>query len=179
MSTSSNEPTSIGRCARGDATTWRCPVCAVEVIHEYGPGRKRVYCSNACKMRAYRWRRREGVRLRATPWTPAQRSEHHKAHAVRPATDFVGGRADALGREVAVCGAFARRIHLEPRTHHEFTPGKPRSCRSCTQLIGADPDWARLYPPGRIEYRAGRWDWAPNPVEQRRLEYQRRSGSAA
>jgi hypothetical protein len=148
-------------------------VCGTVVMHEYRPGRKRVYCSNACKMRAYRWRCREGIRLRATPWTPAERSEYRKTHAVRPTADFVGGRGDALGREVAVCGAFARRVDHERRSHYEFTPGKPRACRSCTQLIGADPDWAVLYPPGRISYRAGRWDWAPNPVEQRRRDFQR------
>lgn len=174
-----NETSGVGAGYHRDADVWNCPVCDRVVIHEFGPGRKRVYCSNACKMRAYRWRCRQGVRLRVTPWTPAERSEYHKTHAVRPAADFVGGRADALGREVAVCGAFARRVNLERRTHHEFTPGKSRSCRSCTQLIGADPDWSVLYPPGRIEYEGGRWDWTPNPVEQRRRDYEERSRRAA
>jgi hypothetical protein len=121
-----SEPSSVGAGAEygPGASPWACPVCGSVVIHEYRPGRKRVYCSNSCKMRAYRWRCREGIRLRATPWTPAERSEDHKTHAVRPAADFVGGCGDARGREVAVCGAFARRVNHERRTHHEFTPGK-------------------------------------------------------
>lgn len=149
---------------------WRCPMCGVEVAHPYGPGRKRVYCSNACKQKAYRWRCANGVRLLVTPWTPAERSGARRAHAVRPERDLVAGRGDATGREVAVCGAFARRLPAATRSHTEFVPGAPRSCRSCTQLIGADPRWADDYPPGRVVLLEGRWSWVPNPLEQRRRD---------
>lgn len=151
-------------------SVWTCPVCGVDVPHPYGPGRKRVYCTAACKQRAYRWRRDHGVRLLATPWQPAERSGFLKGHAVRPAADFVGGRSDARGREVTVCGAFARRNDPDRWLHTEFVPG-PSACHSCMALIGADPSWGVDYPPGRVAYAAGRWDWCPNPIEQRRADY--------
>ena len=151
---------------------WHCPVCAAAIAHTYGPGRKRVYCSAACKQRAYRWRRANGVRILATPWTPAQRSGFRTAHAVRPAVDVVGHARDAAERHVTVCGTFARKAQPANSSHTEFVPGAKNSCRSCTRLIGADPAWARLYPPGRVVWADRRWDWVPNPPEQRRREYE-------
>lgn len=125
---------------------WRCPVCAADIVHDVRAGRKRVYCTNACRQRAYRWRRDHGVRILATPWLPATRSESGRAHAVRPATDYVGVRHDQHGRNVSVCGAFARTTKPRPGWHNEFLPGTRRACASCTRLIGADPSWADEYP---------------------------------
>lgn len=158
--------------------TWHCPVCGDEVHHEFGPGRKRVYCTAACKQRAYRWRRQNGVRLLATPWQPAQRSGFTTAHAVRPAADFVGEQHDERGRHVAICGAFARRDTSPFQSHTEFVPGGGRSCRSCIQLIGADPSWAVDYPPGSVQYVGGRWDWIANSPGQRLAAYQARARAA-
>lgn len=154
-----------------DTGGWQCPVCGVDVPHVYGPGRKRVYCTAACKQRAYRWRCRNGVRLLAAPWRPAERSGFAPAHAVRPSADVVGERVDERGRQVAICGAFARRNAPSMSSHTEFVPGGTQSCKSCTRLIGADPSWAVDYPPGSVQYVNGRWDWRPNPPERRRAAY--------
>lgn len=146
---------------------WRCPVCATEILHEYRPGRQRVYCSQACRQKAYRWRCDHGVRLLATPWRPAQRSGlAPRNHAVRPQRDFVGQQADHRNRRVAVCGAFATVIGPQHVTHNEFVPGSRSACKSCTRLIGADPEWSTEFPvvvpapaPHYIRYRppAERW----------------------
>lgn len=161
-----------------DVVLWHCPVCRAAVPREFRPGRTRVYCTNACKQRAYRWRRDHGVRLLATPWQPAERSGFATAHAVRPAADFVGDAADERGRQVAVCGAFARRNTSPFQSHTEFVPGARRSCKSCTSLIGAEPSWAVDYPPGSVQFVDGRWDWIPNPVERRRQAYAQRARAA-
>ena len=146
---------------------WRCPVCATAVTHEFRPGRKRVYCSDACKQRAYRWRCRNGVRVLATPWRPAQRSHAGRTHVVRPAADFVGTVDDAQQRRVAVCGAFARVDGPRHHGHTEFVPGGATACRSCTRLIGADPAWHTEYPvvveaapPLYVRYRPPEERWA-------------------
>jgi hypothetical protein len=146
---------------------WRCPVCDAALRHEYRPGRKRVYCSDACKQRAYRWRRRNGVRVLATPGHPAHRSRAGRTHAVRPAVDFVGAVDDEQRRRVAVCGAFARVAHPSHHGHTEFVPGSATACKSCTRLIGADPAWHDEYPitvaappPEYIRYRPPDERWA-------------------
>jgi hypothetical protein len=156
---------------------WRCPVCAAAVPHEFRPGRKRVYCSDACKQRAYRWRCRNGVRVLATPWRPAERSHAGRTHVVRPSADFVGTADDGQRRRVAVCGAFARVAQPRPQGHIEFVPGSTTACKSCTRLIGADPAWHDEYPvvveappPLYVRYR---------PPEERWSEYQASRSRAA
>lgn len=168
-----------GGAAGAEDAPWSCPVCNVDVPHPFGPGRKRVYCTPACKQRAYRWRRRHGVRKLATPWLPAERSGLLTTHAVRPAADFVGHRADEHGRHAAVCGAFARRVDSALASHTEFVPGGRRACHSCTRLIGADPAWAVDYPPGAVRYVEGRWDWVPISTEERRIAFAQRSTPVA
>lgn len=156
---------------------WRCPVCAAAVVHEFRPGRKRVYCSDACKQRAYRWRCRNGVRVLATPGRPAQRSRAGRTHVVRPAADFVSAHDDDQRRRVAVCGAFARVAEPQLHGHTEFVPGSATACRSCTRLIGADPAWHAEYPvvveappPLYVRYR---------PPAERWADYQARHSRAA
>lgn len=129
-----------------EPASWNCPVCGTDTPHTYRPGRKRVYCTNACRQRAYRWRRANGVRLLVTPWSPAGRSHNTRSHAVRPSADPVGRRHDRAGRRVAVCGAFARVASPERWGHTEFVPWSDRACRACTTLIGADPEWKEHYP---------------------------------
>src|SRR5687768_11507099 len=36
---------------------WYCPVCDAPAHRTHQAGRPRVYCTNACRQRAYRWRR--------------------------------------------------------------------------------------------------------------------------
>jgi hypothetical protein len=137
---------------------WWCPVCsapAPRIAHQ--PGRPRIYCSNACRQRAYRWRRDHHARLAATPDDPAERaSVGIRGHALRSKRDFVSSYSDTRGREVTVCGAMARPARLGNWTHTRFNADNSGySCRSCIRLIAIpnetiDSDW----PP----VPAGRWD---------------------
>ena len=152
------------------SANWACPVCHADVAHEFRPGRKRVYCSNACKQRAYRWRRSHGVRLLATPWQPAQRSHNERYHAQRPASDFVAAPADWRGRHVTLCGAFAHPVRPTPLGHNEFVPGGSRACGTCTRLLGADPAWIDQYPV--IDERPWPERWRYRPPAERRAQYE-------
>lgn len=157
---------------------WSCPVCGADTPHEFRPGRKRVYCSNACKQRAYRWRCDRGIRLLVTPWTPASRSETGpRSHAVRLPVDRASHPADQWGRHVAVCGAFARRVDPRRAGHTEFVPGGRRSCRACTRLIGADPAWHDEYPLFDLDERGYPCVYVP-PEERRRRSARRRLGGS-
>ena len=118
---------------------WWCPVCGAAAHRTLRPGRPKVYCSNACRQRAYRWRRRHAIRLFASPERPAERAlTHEKRHALRDRRDVLSRLADNRRRELTVCGAFARPARLGRWTHHRFLPDHPWSCRSCIRLTSAD-----------------------------------------
>ena len=165
-----DEPLSALAGAPHDDHTWACPQCGTHIVHPFRAGRKRVYCTNACKHKAYRWRRDHGVRILSTPWKPAGRSHNDRTHAVRHSSDYVGARTDERGRSVTVCGAFGRRIRPgNEGGHTEFVPGAASACRSCIRLIGADPAWTDQYPlvemtPGSIVVRY-------RPPAERREQY--------
>ncbi len=167
-------PFGAGEPEPGD---WTCPVCATPTPHEFRAGRKRIYCTNACRQKAYRWRRAHGVRLLATPWRPAQRSVNRRAHAVRPAADFVGQAPDQLGRHASICGAFARVTAPVAGWHNEFVPGGSTACRACTRLLGADPAWIRDYPVVGPDTRG--YLTVYRPPDQRYADYRARSRTAA
>lgn len=114
---------------------WWCPVCGRAAHRTARPGRPRVYCSNACRQKAYRARRHERrVRPFVPPCTPRRARTRDRSHAVRPAPDLVAGRYDVAGRELTLCGAFARRDHVPPYVHTDFVTGLEWSCRRCTDL---------------------------------------------
>ncbi|MEL6893063.1 MAG: hypothetical protein AAFP84_15835, partial [Actinomycetota bacterium] len=123
---------------------WRCPVCERRVLRRSGPGRQRVYCTNACRQFAYRWRRRRLDRRR-TVMQAIRASTRNTHHAVRSVDDPVGDRVDGRGRHVAVCGAFARRssdrpeafghlaliaVEAEPSEAHDEVAGAGQRSRS-------------------------------------------------
>jgi hypothetical protein len=116
-----------------------CPTCSASVPHVFRPGRGRVYCSNACRQRAYRWRRARGIRRVVERDGAAARLVNDRRHAVRDPRDPVSGVRDGRRREVAVCGAFARPVRGQRVTHDRFVPEHPWSCESCAQLIGVGP----------------------------------------
>src|SRR5215218_7103094 len=93
---------------------WWCPVCSAPVHRvAHMPGRPRIYCTNTCRQRAYRWRRDHHARLAATPEHPAERaSVGVRGHALRSSRDFVSQYSDSRGREVTVCGAMGRPARL-------------------------------------------------------------------
>ncbi len=116
-----------------------CPVCDTIVLHVYRAGRGKIYCTNACRQRAYRWRRAHGVRVRVQFTGPAERSVGYRRHALRDARDPVARIRDRRRREVTVCGVFASPIRDLRGSHDRFVPELPWSCDSCTALIGAGP----------------------------------------
>lgn len=125
------------------AHDWSCPVCAVPVPRRPGPGRQRVYCTNACRQRAYRWRRdRLGPEHDPRPVERASTLGRH--HAVRRSDDPVSTRRRD-GRCVTACGAYARRAADEPAIHGHvrLVPahddcGPRRVCARCVELLALD-----------------------------------------
>ena len=141
-----------------------CPVCGQEVVRcRYTPGRARVYCTNACRQRAYRWRKANGVRLCVDRTGPTVRMINDKSHALRDGRDPVGSVRDARDREVAVCGAYAGRVRADRVSHTNFVPDHPFSCATCAELVGASEPYHGVPPhlrliatfPTREEIRAG------------------------
>ena len=115
---------------------WWCPVCGRAAHHYARPGRPRVYCSNACRQRAYRCRRDEHRDHRPSAAPLHRATSRERSHAVRQPDALVGGRRDTAGRAVTLCGAFARPARPRPSGHVWFVSDVPWSCRSCTQLGG-------------------------------------------
>ena len=116
-----------------------CPVCGAVVYHVHRAGRGRIYCTNACRQRAYRWRRANGVRLCVERNGPTERLVGYKRHALRDARDPVATVRDHCNREVTVCGVFAQPVRDTRVTHTQFVPEFEWSCRSCVALVGAGP----------------------------------------
>lgn len=119
--------------------THSCPTCGSDVTNYFRPGRGRLYCSNACRQRAYRWRRAHGVRTIVERDGPSERLVNDRRHAVRNDRDPVAKLRDRRERETTACGVFARPIRGQRVTHDRFVPEHPWSCKACSQLISAGP----------------------------------------
>lgn len=133
-------PCDASRPARGEVVGWwECPMCARQVAHVYRPGRQRVYCSNACRQKAYRWRRAHGASTRATALRPAERTiTFDRRHARRDHSDrLLRNRRDARRRVVTACGTFAVSARERAVTHTDFLPDHPWSCATCVALVHA------------------------------------------
>lgn len=131
-------------------TGWCCPVCAVPVPHPLRPGRARVYCTNSCKQRAYRWRRRHRHEFSCT--IPPERAHtYDSTHALRPSEDFTARHRrhlpDGRPRRLTACGTFAaaaldsthRVSHTKfyvPASHRDPQVISDGVCRSCATLLG-------------------------------------------
>ncbi len=116
---------------------WWCPVCDTPTPHRYRAGRQKVYCSNACRQKAYRWRRAHGVRFFATAAIPAERADGRALrHALRDTRDPVAFLRAPRGREVTVCGTFSRPARNQLVRHTRFLPGSINSCQSCVRNVG-------------------------------------------
>jgi hypothetical protein len=117
---------------------WWCPVCERPAHRTLRPGRPKIYCGNACRQRAYRWRKRNDARTIARPGHRAAGSfvPGGRNHALRNPRDFVGHRRDRRGRQPTVCGALAKPWQLAgQRTHYDFIDHTGTGCRTCTTLI--------------------------------------------
>ena len=134
---------------------WWCPVCHRAAHRIYRPGRPRIYCSNACRQRAYRHRRANGLRTTATPQTPCESAfilmAMGRRHALRHRTDFMANLSDGRRRRVTVCGALARPTRYTKSRHYDFLLDSSGSCRSCIQLV---------LPPGETAPPIAPADWA-------------------
>ncbi|TVR25760.1 MAG: hypothetical protein EA389_07880 [Ilumatobacter sp.] len=94
-----------------------------------------MYCTNSCRQKAYRARRELRRHHRPEPGSKLTRaSSRDLSHGLRPAPDVVAGLADAAGRELTMCGTFARRARRPLWTHTDFVTGLEWSCRTCTDL---------------------------------------------
>jgi len=129
---------------------WACPVCGTACDRTYRSGRARVYCTNACRQRAYRLRRRTvGAVADVSAATaalepasaPVRARTRDRLHALRSDGDLVAGRRDSTGRQVTACGAFARSMRDRPSLawHTDFIAGGPSSCRTCAAVLHVEP----------------------------------------
>lgn len=123
---------------------WSCPVCGVRCDRTFRSGRARVYCTNACRQRAYRWRRDrtlEGGRRPASARPAVRARTRERLHALRSPGDLLAARRDSTGRQVTACGTFGRSAsdHPDITWHTEFVAGGPRSCRTCANVLGIEP----------------------------------------
>jgi hypothetical protein len=120
---------------------WWCPVCGGAAHRTDRPGRPKLYCSNACRQRAYRWRRDHHARLIAPRGHPAAGARASpgpgRYHALRNPRDFVAHHRDQRRREPTVCGVLARPLRYQraTRSHTDFNAAGGDACRRCTELI--------------------------------------------
>ena len=159
---------------------WECPACARVIDVVYRPGRPRLYCSHACRQRAYRWRRRTGAHTVASPGAPpesARAYSHDRGiHALRSATDPLSRRRDRRSREVTVCGLLARPSRLFPHRDGVGVPFASRgqaSCRTCEALIQPRP--LGLVPPDAMP-PAWRSPWDSDTPDSPTRHRRRQSG---
>jgi hypothetical protein len=132
---------------------WQCPCCdrTIDIVHR--PGRPRLYCSHACRQRAYRWRREHHAHTRSTPSWPAESATVRgggRTHALRTERDPLSRRSDRRGREVTACGALGHPHHPSRRRGERapFLRAGPTACRMCAALVQPRP--LGLVPPGAI-----------------------------
>lgn len=122
---------------------WNCPVCHSPVPRFRRPGRHAVYCTNACKQKAYRHRcidrNRQMIEIARNP-RPRRAHTRDGIHAARETIDVSTGRRDSTGRGVTMCGAFAAMSLDTPGRfgHTRFLatsgPSDERTCQRCVQL---------------------------------------------
>lgn len=127
---------------------WTCPVCDASVPRLRRAGRHRVYCTNACRQRAYRLRcksRQQHPMSSHRDPRPIRATTRDRVHAVREFGDVSSGRRDSTGRGITACGAFGRMSIDTPKrfSHLRFASIEglpdPRRCRRCLQLSGVFP----------------------------------------
>jgi hypothetical protein len=148
---------------------WDCPSCDRTIDIVYRPGRPRLYCSQACRQRAYRWRRRNGAHTVATggdrPEGARAYSHDRGIHALRGSADPLSRRRDRRAREVTVCVLLARPLRLRPYLGGvplPFNPPGSSTCRTCESLIQPRP--LGLVPPDAMP-PPWRWEWDRRPAQ--------------
>jgi hypothetical protein len=123
---------------------WPCQVCDHPIPIVFRPGRPRLYCTNACRQRAYRWRKRNGVRTTVTPDSPTDigYTRSHvpfRSHALRTRRDPMSRRVDSRRREVTVCGLLAKPTFNRKLPRSPFRPDSVWACETCRSLTAPSP----------------------------------------
>src|SRR5262249_35490599 len=127
-------PPSLADLPEDVVEPWWCPVCDAPAHRTLRPGRPKLYCSNACRQRAYRWggdtrggRGARACRPGACGLVPLGRGRAWGSRG-----DFGGTLGARRNRQPTLCGAFARPATLLPnRTHHQFVPVSGYACKTC------------------------------------------------
>ena len=142
---------------------WTCPVCEAPTPRTRRPGRPSVYCSNSCRQRAYRTRRRCGIRLLRGDGQPSERATGTRVrHLLRAAGDPIRSRRRSDRKTVSLCGAFVRPARDHPDLYIDFAFDDADACYTCLQLTGSPrPDPPMIYP-----WQASRKSYAGPPVEK-------------
>ncbi len=165
---------------------WWCPVCGGAAHRTYRPGRPNIYCSNACRQRAYRHRKANGLRTTSTPGAPCESAftfgaSPGRRHALRHRSDFMANLSDGRHRRVTVCGALARPTRYANMRHFDFMLDGASSCRSCVTLVLAPgqrppeiykPDW-----PSMMDRRHVHVPGSPPSFNERAGAFPKRSSS--
>lgn len=137
----------------GSASHWNCPICETEIHHVHRAGRQRVYCSNACRQKAYRRRcdqRQAWAFEHQRQPRPARAATRDRVHAIREHRDDLSGRRTSERKGVTVCGAFARMSIDRPDGfgHLRFVGASGShagtTCRRCEVLTGTGDGAAPL-----------------------------------
>jgi hypothetical protein len=124
---------------------WDCPACDRSFPLTYRPGRPRLYCSHACRQRAYRWRCRHDARSVRSADRPLERARAEsnipfRRHALRSQRDPMSRRRDILEREVTVCGVLARPARYTRSPDPSFRPDATLwTCQVCARLTDPSP----------------------------------------
>jgi hypothetical protein len=127
----------VGRSERV-VEEWWCPVCGAAAHRTNRPGRPKLYCSNACRQRAYRWRREHCARAVSVrdQRPPLAIVPFGRRHALRSQRDFMSSLSDRRDRRPTVCGALARpSTQSAALKYHLFLTSNSRACRRCTELV--------------------------------------------
>ncbi len=140
---------------------WNCPMCGTPTPRTRRPGRPRVYCTNSCRQRAYRDRRRRGVRLLCGDGQPCERSFGRRVeHLMRAPGDVVADRRASNRRAVSLCGAFVRPARDHPDPYTDFAFDHVYACYTCLELTGA----ARPDPPMQYPWQTARRSYTGPPL---------------
>jgi hypothetical protein len=147
---------------------WWCPVCGAAAHRTDRLGRPRIYCSHACRQRAYRERLRACARTRANSDHPAPRASirYGKSHALRTFADRLSTLNDAGHRELTVCGLLARPARLNRSTmHYKFLPDRSSACQTCSRIVtspdlvtGTLTSWQPHHPPHLTKFQREQYD---------------------
>jgi hypothetical protein len=136
---------------------WTCPVCSASVPRLRRAGRHRVYCTNACRQRAYRLRcksRQQHPMSAHRDPRPARATTRDRVHAIREYADVSSGRRDSIGRVSPPVERSDGCRSILRRASATFASPRPRA--SPTRIDAADANNSAASHPARRMIKAPR-----------------------